>query len=71
MKMIEVFKTDVHEAEMAEKLLTMLQLHFPESRINFDLEDCDKILRIAGGNFTAVKVAALVNAHGFECLMLE
>ena len=69
--MIEVFKTDVHEAEVAEKLLTMLQLHFPESRINFDLEDCDKILRVAGGNFNAGRVAALVNAHGFECLMLE
>ena len=44
--MVEVFKTDVREAEHAERLIDLLYKYFPARKINFDLEDCDKILRI-------------------------
>ena len=71
MKIVEVFKTDVRENVVAEELVSLLQQHFPNSKINFDLEDCDKILRVEGANFTTGKVMQLVNEHGFKCAVLE
>jgi len=69
--MIEVFKTNVYEAEKAQELISVLLQHFPGSRINFDLEDCDKVLRVEGRNFTAGRVMELVNENGYHCTELE
>lgn len=69
--MVEVFKTNVQDASMAHNLLTMLSQHFPGSQINFDLEDCDNILRIEGTDFIATHVAELVRKEGFYCELLE
>ena len=44
--MIEVFKTNVSDAEQSQRILEELSSHFLESRLTFDLDDCDKILRI-------------------------
>lgn len=44
--MVEVFKTDVANEEAAAELLQSLQCLLPLACINFDLQDCDKILRI-------------------------
>jgi hypothetical protein len=48
--MIEVFKTNVQSEEDAELILKDYSDFFPEWKIGFDLEDCDKILRIDSGN---------------------
>jgi hypothetical protein len=69
--MIEIFKTNVHEASQASKLVALLLEHFPGSRINFDLHDCDKILRVEGRNFVPDKVELLVRERGFKCMALE
>jgi hypothetical protein len=69
--MIEVFKTNVDEEVHAKMLITMLLQYFPGSRINFDLDDCDKILRVEGNNFLADKVMVLVEENGFICDVLE
>ena len=69
--MIEVFKTNVEQDLEAKEIVSLLLEHFPESRINFDLEDCDKILRIEGGNFLADKVMMMVGERGFVCDILE
>ncbi len=69
--MVEVFKTNVEHATQAAKLVALLLQHFPDSRVNFDLEDCDRILRIEGQHFIAEKVQLLVNGHGFSCQVLE
>lgn len=69
--MIEVFKTNVEEARQATNLVVLLLQHFPGSKINFDLHDCDKILRVEGENFKAEKVINLVNENGFACNILE
>ncbi|KAB7530275.1 hypothetical protein F8C76_01845 [Flagellimonas olearia] len=45
--MVEVFRTSVATIEIAEFLLEKLQREFPCCEINFDLEDCDNILRVA------------------------
>lgn len=44
--MIEVFKTDVSNREVANGLLTEIQTAFAGYKVNFDLSDSDKILRV-------------------------
>ena len=70
-KMVEVFKTNVQEVSQAQNLLALLREHFPGSWINFDLEDCDNILRVEGRDFVPVKVKHLLEANGFYCWVLE
>lgn len=43
--MLEIFKTNVSSESHAALLLEVLHGLFPEARFNFDLEDCDRILR--------------------------
>lgn len=44
--MVEVFKTNVATKETAAELLQSLQSLLPLATINFDLQDCDRVLRI-------------------------
>ena len=44
--MIEVLKTDVRDPEDANKLILEIDSSFPGCTANFDLTDCDRILRI-------------------------
>lgn len=44
--MIEVFKTNVKEHSQAKILLDQIHKIFEGHEANFDLEDCDKILRV-------------------------
>lgn len=43
---IEVFKTSVTTCEEANRIKTILMTRFPGLKLNFDLEDCDNILRV-------------------------
>lgn len=69
--MIEVFKTNIEETLQAKKIVDLLLEHFPDNKINFDLHDCDKILRVEGKNFCAEKIMMLVMEKGFSCKVLE
>jgi hypothetical protein len=44
--MIEVFKTNIESESHAEEIISAIHCFFKNSTANFDLEDCDKILRI-------------------------
>ena len=68
--MITVFKTNVHKAAQAKKLVRYLLQHFPGSKINIDLKDCDKVLRVEGENFIESKIMMLVRQTGFSCALL-
>lgn len=74
-EMVEVFKTNVHEVEATEMLIEKLLEHFPESRINFDLEDCDRILRVEEKNIPVTicpkKIIELVQSSGYHCEVLD
>ncbi|TDW48065.1 hypothetical protein EV144_104351 [Flavobacterium sp. 270] len=65
--MIEVFKTNVQEVDQSNLIIGKLLEHFPNSLINFDLEDCDKILRIHGVSICNQKIIDILNAHGYLC----
>ena len=69
--MIEVFKTNIQKVTQARKLIALLLQHFPGSKINVDLHDCDKVLRIEGANFLPAKIMMLVKENGFMCSILE
>jgi hypothetical protein len=68
---VEIFRTNIQNKRIGNKVLKKLNTLFPESRINFDLEDCDKILRIEGGDFTETKVKEVLMEFGYECELLE
>jgi hypothetical protein len=44
--MVEVFKTNVTNNHHARTLVEIIESRFKEYRVNFDLDDCDRILRI-------------------------
>lgn len=44
--MVEVFKTNVEESVHACMLVDQIHKTFKNYKANFDLEDCDKILRV-------------------------
>ena len=68
--MVEVFKTNVEELKASKQIIQLLLEQFPSHKINFDLDDCDKILRVDGNNIPAKKVIELVNENGYECEIL-
>ncbi|MEO5570624.1 MAG: hypothetical protein ABIT08_00745, partial [Bacteroidia bacterium] len=61
--MVEVFKTNVEKPKEAKILISKLAGHFPKHKINFDLEDCDKILRVEGKNISPEKIVELMNSN--------
>lgn len=46
METIEVFKTNVEDRNHANMLVDRIHESFINYQVNFDLEDCDKILRV-------------------------
>ncbi|MFA6403269.1 MAG: hypothetical protein WCX31_16845 [Salinivirgaceae bacterium] len=63
--MIEVFKTNVEQPEQSEFLINQIRCHVPGGKINFDLEDCDKILRIEAERISNETIIGLLNQNGF------
>lgn len=68
--MIEVFKTNVQETEQSKTIVGKLLEHFPNSVINFDLEDCDKVLRIHAASISNNEIIEVVNSYGYQCEVL-
>jgi hypothetical protein len=69
--MVEVFKTNVKKKVQSKILLCMLYEVFPSLKINFDLSDCDKVLRVEGDNIEASRIIVQVKEHGFMCEVLD
>jgi uncharacterized protein (DUF1786 family) len=69
--MVEVFKTNVQKKAQSKMLLCILSEAFPSFKINFDLSDCDKVLRVEGVNMEASIIMILVQEHGFKCEVLD
>lgn len=69
--MIEVFKTSVREYSRAQELTLLLQQRFPGSKVSFDLEDCDNILRVEREHIPAEQVRDVLQTYGCTCEVLE
>ena len=69
--MIYVFKTVVKTKTQVKKLKPLINQIIPSDKWNFDLEDCDKILRIDCEENIVLKIVDLLNIHKFNCVELE
>lgn len=69
--MIFVFKTSVNTKRQATHLRPHIDALLPEATWNFDLEDCDRILRIDSEENIVLKITDLLNLHNFNCKELE
>lgn len=69
--MVEVFKTNVIEKKDSLHLIEKLAVILPTAHIHFDLEDCDKILRIETETIAVAPIIFLLKTHGFKCEILE
>lgn len=69
--MIFVFKTSVKTKTQAKKLKQPIDNLFPNATWNFDLEDCDKILRVDCNENVVIPIKKLLQIHNFNCEELE
>lgn len=68
---VEIFKTDIQKEADKNYILAIMQNLFPDYKINFDLEDCDKILRIEAVVIDSKKIIERINNLGHICLPLD
>ncbi|MDO6518989.1 hypothetical protein [Zobellia uliginosa] len=69
---VEIFKTNVDNQQLANKIVTDLNQLYPEYHINFDLEDCDNILRIESCN--KIDILIIMNYskdHGIHIELID
>lgn len=71
MNSIEVFKTNVETTEQAQQLLDLIHRNFPHYTANFDLDDCDRILRITSAELIRENVIPeFLQQNGFDAAVL-
>ncbi|MFC4873431.1 hypothetical protein [Negadavirga shengliensis] len=72
MKKVLVFKTSVQEEREIQELQPALdRLIYQQGRWNFDLEDCDKILRVEAGGISTDMLINILKSAGYYCEELK
>ena len=66
-----VFKTSVTQQEQVSKVKALLTSIPDVTKWNFDLEDCDRILRVITDRVSPRHVENVLQTAGFTCLELE
>jgi len=69
--MIYVFKTSVKKKKNIRVLIPFLNAICFDGKWNFDLEDCDKILRVESDFDIKAEIVELLLSKGFECVELQ
>ncbi|WP_461451482.1 hypothetical protein [Mucilaginibacter sp.] len=67
---ILVFVTNVADKQAVSKVKPLLTAMPAIQDWNFDLEDCDHVLRIVGNNLCPRKVESTLQTAGFDCYEL-
>ena len=65
--MIYVFKTSVKTKMQVKQLKPHLDKLLPKAKWNFDLQDCDHILRIDSEENIVGQKTNLLNIHSYDC----
>lgn len=70
--MVEVFKTNVQTRHHAQLLLNRIHACFGQYRASFDLEDCDRVLRVEScyGVVPPHSLIELLQEAGFQAEVL-
>ncbi|WPR70363.1 hypothetical protein SLW70_10455 [Flavobacterium sp. NG2] len=65
--MVEIFKTNIINKEQIKRVVNKIQEKFPYYKIDFDIDDCDKILRIENTNnkIDSEQIINVVSGLGF------
>lgn len=66
-----VFTTSVSEPEQITEVSPLLTAVEAIEDWNFDLEDCDKILRVVANNISPRFIEVMLQNAGFNCMELE
>jgi len=71
--MVEIFKTNVKNKRLAGRIVKRLKADFPSHHFNFDLEDCDRILRVQTGGIEieASRIIGIVKDERVEICLFE
>jgi hypothetical protein len=69
--MIYVFKTSVKTRSQAKKLKPHIDKILPKAKWNFDLHDCDKVLRIDSDENIILPIINVLKTHDFDCEELQ
>lgn len=69
--MVEIFKTNIRRKVISEGIISILRENFPNYRINFDLEDRDKILRVEADYLRPHEIMHLLQREGIACEILH
>jgi hypothetical protein len=72
MQTVEVFKTNVQTDEEAKSLTHNIHQNFAGCQVNFDLDDCDRILRFQSsmGLIPTDELIQFMHASGFQAEIL-
>ena len=70
--MVEVFKTNVKDSDQAKMLTDLIHKDFPAYKVNFDLDDCDNILRVESNDAVIddLILLGLIKSCGFDAAVL-
>ncbi len=55
----------------SNSIMHTLLTFFPHYKINFDLDDCDRILRVDAPMICIEKIISLLQSHGYQCEVLD
>ncbi|HQW83148.1 MAG TPA: hypothetical protein PK987_01735 [Ferruginibacter sp.] len=69
--MIYVFKTSVKYKTQVKNQGLHIEKMLPGTKWNFDLDDCDKILRIDSDRDIVIPIIILLKNHQFICEELK
>ena len=70
---VEIFKTDISDKVAAAIVLDSLTRVLPEYHFNVDLDDCDRVLRVASSceDLKMDLIIMQVIANGFLCELID
>jgi len=66
---VQIFKTDVQDELTARQIIQLFQKTFTWCKVSFDLDDCDKVLRIEHQQepIEDIAIQMLVAERGHTC----
>ena len=68
--MVEVFKSNVQKETDTNYIIAVIRRQFPSYKVNFDLEDCDRILRVHAPSISNQRIIELLDSYGYHCEVL-
>lgn len=69
--MVKVFKTSVSRQQDADHIILILQRRYAGSKVTFDLDDCDNVLRVEGALLRSAEIIWELESRMFLCAELK